>query len=116
LFLVGELKLRRGDLEGACEAFEGSVATSVSSLDTARAHLALAKLHEHKTKQRERARHHAALTVAVEGEEASARRVARLAKLTLRKEARPARTSRRVSAADRLAVLPEKRERNAVNT
>jgi hypothetical protein len=102
LFLVGELSLRRGDLEGACQAFEQSVATSTCSLDTARAHLALAKLHEHKTKQRERALQHASLTVALEGEEASARRVARLGKLC--------------SRAARVPVRAEKRERNTANT
>ena len=78
LYLVGELKLRDGDLTGACEAFEGSAASGATSVDRARAHLALAKLHEHKTKQRERALHHAALTAASEGAEACARRVARL--------------------------------------
>ena len=80
LFFVGELKLRQGDLPGALHAFEGSLEASLTALERARAHLALAKLHEHKTKQCARALLHASETAAIEGESASERRVARLAK------------------------------------
>ena len=80
LFLVGELKLRQGDLAGALHAFEASLEASLTSLERARAHLALAKLHEHKTKQCARALQHASETAGIEGESASARRVARLTK------------------------------------
>jgi uncharacterized protein len=78
LQLVGELKLREGDVAGACEAFERALDLSVRHSDVARAHLALAKLHEHKTKQHARALVHALCTAEAEGEQASARRVDRL--------------------------------------
>jgi uncharacterized protein len=78
LYLVGELKLRQGELHAAIEAFERALLASSSAFDRARAHLALAKLHEHKTKQPERALSHAEQTGAFEGEEASERRSARL--------------------------------------
>jgi uncharacterized protein len=87
LYLVGELKLREGDLTGALEAFACSLEASVAASDLARAHLALAKLHEHKTKRYALARDHALHTSACEGEPASARRVARLTQRLLRKSA-----------------------------
>ncbi len=75
--LVGELELKRGELDKAVAAFEAALELG-QELDRARAHLALAKLHEHKTKRLERALEHAACTHACEGEEARNRRVARL--------------------------------------
>jgi uncharacterized protein YprB with RNaseH-like and TPR domain len=78
LFLVGELKLQKGDLLGAAQAFERAVELSAQAFDAARAHLALAKLHERKTKQLACALQHAERTAECEGEQACARRVARL--------------------------------------
>ena len=86
LYLVGELRLRRGELEAAIEAFEGALSQSTSRLDGARVHLALAKLHEHKTKRYDSALAHASHTAPVEGDEACARRVARLAQRLARKQ------------------------------
>lgn len=78
LYLVGELKLKQADHAGACAAFERALEASLHDGDRARAHLALAKLHERKTKDYARALFHAALTAACEGEDASERRCARL--------------------------------------
>ncbi|MDB4987263.1 MAG: Glutamate synthase large chain [Myxococcaceae bacterium] len=114
LYLVGELKLRQGDLEGAIGAFEGSLAASVGAFDNARAHLALAKLHEHKTKQCARALAHAAETAACEGEDATARRVARLG-LRLAKLAQGRHPGARPEAPNP-AGRREKGPRNSANT
>lgn len=78
--LVGTLKLREGDVSAAREAFERAIEASAREHDRARAHLALAKLCEHKTKQYTLALAHAAHTGPAEGEDASARRVVRLQK------------------------------------
>jgi uncharacterized protein len=78
LYLVGELELKRGELASAVEAFERAAALTGCEQARARAHLALAKLHEHKLNQCQRALEHAARTAACEGEAASERRVARL--------------------------------------
>jgi uncharacterized protein YprB with RNaseH-like and TPR domain len=79
LYLAAELKLRAGDVEGARGAFhEAAEHARASSVDAARAHLALAKLYEHKLKDYERALLHAGKTAEAEGDEASSRRVARL--------------------------------------
>jgi outer membrane PBP1 activator LpoA protein len=86
LLLVGELRLRRGELDAAIAAFEGALAAGGSALERGRAHLALAKLHEHKTKRLDAACLHAAQTVAVEGPEASERRIARLTQRLNRKQ------------------------------
>ncbi|HEX5659014.1 MAG TPA: ribonuclease H-like domain-containing protein [Polyangiales bacterium] len=75
--LVGELELRRGEVLKAIAAYEAAVELG-EELERARAHLALAKLHEHKTKRFEHALAHAACTAACEGAEAQNRRVARL--------------------------------------
>ncbi|MET0284925.1 MAG: ribonuclease H-like domain-containing protein [Polyangiales bacterium] len=75
--LVGELELKRGAIEKAVASFEAAVASG-QDLERARAHLALAKLHEHKTKLLERALAHAACTLACEGEDARNRRMTRL--------------------------------------
>ncbi|HEY6881810.1 MAG TPA: ribonuclease H-like domain-containing protein [Polyangiales bacterium] len=77
-FLVGALELKRGDTQAAVAAFERAVEHAEHELDRARAHLALAKLHEHKTKHCARALEHAAHTAACEGHEARDRRVDRL--------------------------------------
>jgi uncharacterized protein YprB with RNaseH-like and TPR domain len=76
--LVGELELKRGAVAAALEAFERALACAEQELERARAHLALAKLHEHKTKHYQRALEHAACTHACEGAEARDRRVDRL--------------------------------------
>jgi uncharacterized protein YprB with RNaseH-like and TPR domain len=78
LFLVGELKLRSGEFEQARLSFERALEGCVRPLELARVHLALAKLHERKTRCYEQALHHASYTAACEGELASGRRVARL--------------------------------------
>jgi uncharacterized protein YprB with RNaseH-like and TPR domain len=81
LYLAGELKQRRGDLEGAACTFRESLACSVpGSLGAARAHLALAKLYEHRLKRPDLALPHAACTCPAEDESESTRRVERLEK------------------------------------
>jgi uncharacterized protein YprB with RNaseH-like and TPR domain len=78
-YLAGELKLRTHDYAGALQAFTRSLeAAGPHDERAARAHLALAKLWEHKLKDGARALQHAAHTARVEGEECCARRVARL--------------------------------------
>ena len=89
-YLVGELKQRRGELQDAIAAFERALEASITHTDAARAHLALAKLHEHKTKQYDQALRHARNTAPCEGEEACARRAARLAdRIDRRTRSRP---------------------------
>jgi uncharacterized protein YprB with RNaseH-like and TPR domain len=79
LFLAAELKLRAGDVQGAELALRSSLEAAVAhSEQAARAHLALAKLYEHKLKQPARALQHAQHTAASEGDEACKRRVERL--------------------------------------
>ncbi|MET0344179.1 MAG: ribonuclease H-like domain-containing protein [Polyangiales bacterium] len=86
LQLLGELRLKAGELERAIDAFEGAIAASTSRVEAARAHLALAKLHEHKTKRLDLALRHAAETAAAEGEDESRRRVARIVQRSARKQ------------------------------
>jgi len=78
LYFLGEQELAQGALEAAIQAFEGAAEASASDFDRARAHLALAKLFEHKRKATQRALEHAAHTLACEGEDAHSRRIARL--------------------------------------
>jgi uncharacterized protein YprB with RNaseH-like and TPR domain len=79
LYLSGELKLRAGDVEGARSAFLEAIEAAIGRpQDAARAHLALAKLYEHRLKDPEHALTHAAHTADAEGDEACAHRVARL--------------------------------------
>jgi uncharacterized protein YprB with RNaseH-like and TPR domain len=79
MYLAGVLKLKAGDLEGALQAFNASLAAACGRAEaSAPAHLALAKMFEHRLKDPERACIHAAHTGPVEGPEASARRVSRL--------------------------------------
>jgi uncharacterized protein len=90
--LSGELCLRAGDVRGAERAFLLSVEAACGQRQlAARAHLALAKLYEHQRKgtdvslAREAARfdfaiQHARAAAALEGDEASARRITRLAR------------------------------------
>jgi hypothetical protein len=81
LYLAGELKLRGHDFEAASRAFQASLQAAGGNLEqAARAHLALAKLYEHKLKDFERAHAHARETAPLEGEDACARRVTRLAR------------------------------------
>jgi uncharacterized protein YprB with RNaseH-like and TPR domain len=81
LFLAGELRQRRGDLEGAASTYRESLEASLpASLAAARAHLALAKLYEHRLKRPDLALQHAAHTSPAEDDDASARRVERLRK------------------------------------
>jgi uncharacterized protein YprB with RNaseH-like and TPR domain len=80
-FLAGDVKLRRGDVGGAASAYRQSLEASVpGTLAAARAHLALAKLYEHRLKRPDLALAHAAQTHPAEDTEASARRVERLRK------------------------------------
>ncbi|NOY94641.1 MAG: ribonuclease H-like domain-containing protein [Deltaproteobacteria bacterium] len=76
--LLAQQARRRGDVEACQRALERAVAIDADEQITAAAHLALAKLHEHKFKDLERALRHAHLAEECEGEEASAYRVARL--------------------------------------
>jgi len=94
-YLVGALRQRAGELTAAIEAFERAVEASITRSDAARAHLALAKLHEHKTKQLERALEHAQHTSPCEGPEASARRASRLLERLERRAQKPAPIARR---------------------
>ncbi|MDB4977412.1 MAG: Glutamate synthase large chain [Myxococcaceae bacterium] len=94
LFLVGELSLRKDDLQAALVAFVQSLDASVSAFDRARAHHALAKLYEHREKDCARALAHARETAAFEGDEASARRVARLEARRARRSAAPGKRER----------------------
>jgi hypothetical protein len=86
-YLAGELKLRANDFEAARQAFLQSLeAAGNHGAHASRAHLALAKLYEHRFKDYERAFSHARCTAACEGEDACARRSERLQ----RRLARPA--------------------------
>jgi uncharacterized protein YprB with RNaseH-like and TPR domain len=84
--LSGELCLRAGDVLGAERAFLRSVEAACGQRQgAARAHLALAKLYEHQRKDRDvllarldAAIQHARAAAELEGDEASARRMARL--------------------------------------
>jgi tetratricopeptide (TPR) repeat protein len=79
LYLAGELKYRQGDVQGAIEAYQQSVsAAPEASAQAARAHLALAKLLEHRLKAYDRALHHARHTSDAEGHHACEKRVGRL--------------------------------------
>jgi tetratricopeptide (TPR) repeat protein len=79
LYLAGELKLKQGDVEGARAAYlQSAESAPAHSEQAARAHLALAKLLEHRLKHYEQALLHAQHCGAVEGSEACARRVERL--------------------------------------
>ncbi|MFT3921383.1 MAG: ribonuclease H-like domain-containing protein [Myxococcales bacterium] len=81
MYLAGMLKLKVGDLAGAVCAFRDSLEASHGRAEaSARAHLALAKMFEHRLKDPERAFFHAPHTGLAEGNEASARRVQRLQK------------------------------------
>ncbi len=76
--LLAQQGRRRGDIEACQRALERAVALDAEETLTAAAHLALAKLHEHKTRELESALRHACLAELAEGEQASAHRVARL--------------------------------------
>jgi hypothetical protein len=76
--LSAELCLRAGDVTGAERAFLLSVEAAYGSSGAQRAHLALAKLYEHRLKRYDVALHHAREAAELEGEIESARRVARL--------------------------------------
>jgi uncharacterized protein YprB with RNaseH-like and TPR domain len=79
LYLAGELKLRAGEFHAALQAFLQSLeAAGFHEQHASRAHLALAKLCEHKLRDFQRALHHAQHTGPCEGEDGRARRVARL--------------------------------------
>jgi uncharacterized protein YprB with RNaseH-like and TPR domain len=81
--LQGELCLRAGNSQGAERAFLRAIEAAFGRSEIAgRAHLALAKLYEHQLKRFEAALHHAQAARELEGEAASERRVARLARKT----------------------------------
>jgi hypothetical protein len=86
--LRGELELKRGDIAAALAAFERVIEHAADELERARAHLALAKLHERKTKCCERALVHAAQTAACEGHVLSNRRCERLRARIMRQNGR----------------------------
>jgi hypothetical protein len=78
-YLAGLLKLKDGDLVGACEALARCVALAGAQTSlAARAHLVLAKLFEHKLGDPRRALVHARHTLPAEGEDAWVRRQQRL--------------------------------------
>ncbi len=77
--LRGELLKRFGEYEGACAAFDAAVeAAGHDRLRSARAHLALTKLWEHRFKRFDRALYHAGHTAPLEGADEITRRRARL--------------------------------------
>jgi uncharacterized protein YprB with RNaseH-like and TPR domain len=81
LYLSGQLALSRGELDSAIDAFVRSVeAAAQDEQRAAAAHLALAKLLEHKQKSYARALEHAKRTAPAEGDDACEKRVARLAR------------------------------------
>ena len=78
-YLTGELRLKAGDLPGAERAFLLSVESACGFASRAgRAHLALAKLYEHRLKRFAAALQHARAALPHEGEDAAARRIERL--------------------------------------
>jgi len=80
-FLTGELCLKAGDVEAAERAFLRSIEAACGLANRAgRAHLALAKLYEHRLKRFDTALLHARGAIAHEGPDAAARRVARLSR------------------------------------
>lgn len=77
--LRGDLLKRQGAYGGARAAYEASVdAAGHDQLRAARAHLALAKLSEHRFKNYDRALVHARFTACLEGADEQGRRIARL--------------------------------------
>ena len=81
LYLAGELKLKQGDLEGARLAYlQSAQSAPAHSEQASRAHLALAKLLEHRLKQYEQALAHAQHCAAAEGAAACQKRVERLSR------------------------------------
>jgi uncharacterized protein len=76
--LCARLARRRGDVPAEQRALERALATAADDLLLGEAHLALAKLHEHRRGDFDRALVHARSAAPMEGEEASARRVERL--------------------------------------
>lgn len=73
--LEAEIKRRRGEWTQAVEALHRAIANSSAP---AAHHLRLAKIYEHRLRDYERAKHHAALCAEAEGALAHARRHARL--------------------------------------
>lgn len=116
--LVAELLKKRRDWAGAVRALEDAVeAAGADRLLAAPAHLMLAKLHEHRTKDLDRALAHAAHTEPEEGADAQARRVERIRGRQARRAEAAARAARRaaregarqrrsVAALARSVVLP----------
>jgi uncharacterized protein YprB with RNaseH-like and TPR domain len=92
LALAAEVSRRKGDLVAAVAALERAVAQA-SGLRLSEVHLALAKLHEHRTGSLARALDHARHTLLAEGALANQKRMARLEKRAValqRATARPA--------------------------
>jgi uncharacterized protein YprB with RNaseH-like and TPR domain len=80
-FLAGQMRARRGEVQGAIQSYLQSIeAAADDATQAARAHLALSKLFEHLHRDHERALAHAAHTAPIEGEDACRKRVARLEK------------------------------------
>jgi uncharacterized protein len=76
--LCARLARRRGDVNAEQAALEQAAAVAADEATAAEAHLALAKLHEHRRRDYACALAHAPQALLLEGEEANARRVARL--------------------------------------
>jgi uncharacterized protein len=76
--LCARLARRRGDVTAEQAALEQAAAVAADEATAAEAHLALAKLHEHRRRDYARALDHAPQALLLEGEEANARRLARL--------------------------------------
>jgi uncharacterized protein len=76
--LCARLARRRGDLDAEQAALEQAAAVASDEATASEAHLALAKLHEHRRRDYARALAHAPQALLLEGEEANARRLARL--------------------------------------
>jgi uncharacterized protein len=80
LELTFDVEKKWGDPTAAARALEAALELAMGAEERARLHLALAKLYERQLRNLEAALAHAAHTEVVEGEEAHARRMARLRK------------------------------------
>ncbi|MEQ8273593.1 MAG: ribonuclease H-like domain-containing protein [Deltaproteobacteria bacterium] len=98
--LRGDLLKRFAEYEGACAAYDAAVeAAGRDRLRAARAHLALAKLWEHRFKRFDRALYHAQHTAPLESADEQTRRRARLDKRIARAAIAPKKSRRRARAA-----------------
>jgi hypothetical protein len=84
LWVLARVCLRCGDTESAKQALERVLELGVAEPEDARAHLALARLHEHRGKAPDRAYFHARFTLGAEDTEMHGRRLGRLHRRLLR--------------------------------